>query len=104
MHLLLSQIQDVEPISYGFLFAKMVIAMVVIIAAAFLCIKFILPRFTQVRRKKHSDIQILDYQPLEARKSIYLIRIEDKKVALGVTDHSIAKLAEWEYHEEESNA
>lgn len=85
-----------ENLSYGWLFAKTVIAMIVIIALAFFSIRYVLPRFVRARQKSGSSIQVVDFQPLEQRKSIYLLKIENKKVAVAVSDQSIAKLCEWE--------
>lgn len=85
-----------EGISYGWLFAKTILIMIVIIVLAFFSIKYILPRFVQMRRKTDSKIQILDFQPLEQRKTVYLVQIDNKKVAMAVSEHSICKLCEWE--------
>lgn len=85
-----------ENLSYGWLFAKTVVAMIVIIALAFFSIKYVLPRFVRARRKSGSNIQILDFQPLEQRKSVYLLKIKNKKVAVAVSDQAFAKLCEWE--------
>lgn len=93
----LAQITTSDTVSFGAMFAKTIIALVVIIGLALFVIKFLLPKITQIRRKNGSVIQILDFQPLEQRKSIYLIRVEDKKIAVGVSEQSITKLCEWEY-------
>lgn len=85
-----------EGISYGWLFAKTIVIMIVIIVLAFLSIKYVLPMFVKFRRKTDSQIQVLDFQPLEPRKNLYLVKIEDKKVAVAVSEHSICKLCEWE--------
>jgi len=85
-----------EGITYGWLFAKTIIIMIVIIALAFISIKYILPLFVKMRRKTDSNIQILDFQPLEQRKTLYVVKIENKKVAVAVSEHSICKLCEWE--------
>jgi len=86
----------IEEISYDWLFAKTILIMIVIIVLAFGILKYVLPRFVKMRRKSGSTIQVLDYQPLEQRKSVYLVQINDKKIAIGVTEHSIAKLCEWD--------
>jgi len=94
--MLLAQVGSGQEITFGWLFAKMIIAMIVIIILAFLTIKYVLPKIVRLRQKSDSSIQILDFQPIEQRKSIYLLKIENKKIAIGVTDHSVAKLCEWE--------
>lgn len=95
--MILAQITTSDTVSFGAMFFKTIVALVIIIGLAFFIIKFLLPKITQIRRKNGSVIQVLDFQPLEPRKSIYLIRIEDKKIAVGVSENSITKLAEWEY-------
>jgi len=97
--LLLAQTGSFETMSYGWLFAKTISIMVAVILLAFLTIKYVLPKLVRGRKLRGSNIEVLDYQPLENRKSVYLLRIEDKKVAVGVTDHAVAKLCEWELHE-----
>ncbi|MBU0505481.1 MAG: flagellar biosynthetic protein FliO [bacterium] len=87
---------NLESLSYGWLFAKTIIIMVVIIVIAFFAIKYLMPHLVRLRHRKESEIEILDYQPLEQRKAIYIVRIENKKIAVGVTDHSMNTLCEWD--------
>lgn len=89
----------VQEISYEWLFAKTLLVMVVIIALAFVTIRYILPGLMKTRRKGGSRIEVLDFQALAARKQIYLVRIEDKKIALAVSEHGVAKLSEWQEKE-----
>ena len=96
MMLLIAQVNDVPELSYGTLFVKTVAAMIVIILLAFVSIKYLMPRFLQMRRRKDSNITVLDYQTLDQRRMIYLVKIKDKQVAVAVSDHAVAKLAEWE--------
>lgn len=83
-------------LSYEWAFFKMLIIMLVVIALAFVVIKFLLPRLVSMRRNQNSNIKILDYQALEQRKSIFLLQIKNKEIAVAVTDHNVTKLAEWE--------
>lgn len=98
--MLILEIANTESVSFGAAFVKMMAAMILIIALAFVMIKIVLPLFMKMRRKSDSKIQVLDFQPLEPRKNIYLLRIEDKKVAVGVSENSVTKLCEWEYNED----
>lgn len=95
--MILAEITTSDTVSFGAMFAKTMVALVIIIALAFLVIKFLIPKMLQIRRKSGSVIQVLDFQPLEPRKSIYVVRIEDKKIAVGVSEQSVTKLCEWEY-------
>lgn len=98
MLLLLAQIADVNggEISYGWMFAKTILAMIIIIALAFLSIKYIMPRFIQMRRRADSNIKVLDFQTLDQRRVVYLLQIKDKEVAVAVSDHAVSKLCEWD--------
>ncbi|EKD50575.1 MAG: hypothetical protein ACD_62C00495G0002 [uncultured bacterium] len=92
----IAQTTGIETLSYGVLFAKTVVIMVVIIGLAFVSIKYLVPRLVKIRNKKSATIEILDFLALEQRKAIYVVRIEEKKLALAVTDHAVAKLCEWD--------
>lgn len=80
--------------SFGVLFAKTIVATVVVIALALLTIKFLVPKLRNLRRNKNSRIQILDYQALEPRKGIYIVDIAGKKIAIGVAENMIAKICD----------
>lgn len=82
--------------SFGVLFAKTIVATVVVIALALLTIKFLVPKLRNLRRNKNSRIQILDYQALEPRKGIYIVDIAGKKTAIGVSENTIAKICDVE--------
>ncbi|MCP5463551.1 MAG: FliO/MopB family protein [Deltaproteobacteria bacterium] len=83
-------------LSYGWNFAITSIVMIVIIVGAFLVLKYVIPRLTGAQGNSNSKIQILDRQSIAPRKAVYLVQIEDKKVALAISDNHVAKLAEWE--------
>ncbi len=97
IYLLLTQTSsDLPSISYGWLFAKMILAMIVIIALALVTLKYLLPRMIRLRQNGNSKITILDYQCLEPRRSVYILQIENKKVAVGVTENGISKICDLE--------
>lgn len=83
-----------EPVSFGWLFARTVVAMIAVIGLAIWGLKYVLPKILQVKRRAASKIEVLDYQPLESRKSIYIVKIEDKKVAIGVSEHNVNKICD----------
>lgn len=87
-------IANTETSDIAAVFLKMIIACAVVILLAFLSIKYLLPRIGAVRRNKKSQIQIIDYQPLEPRKGIYIVVVEGKKMAIGVSENSVTKLCE----------
>jgi flagellar biogenesis protein FliO len=84
-----------ENLSFTWLFIKMLVAMVVIISLALVSIRYLLPRLTRLPGRRDSKIRVLDFHPLEARKSVYILDIDNHRVAVGVTEHSINKLTEW---------
>ncbi len=82
------------PVSYGFLLFKMVAASVVVVLLAIVTLKYLLPLLMRRGRGAKSSIQVLDYQSLQPKKAIYIVQIEEKKIAVGVTEHSITKICE----------
>ncbi len=94
--MILAQTATPVDLSYGWLFAKTIGAMIVIIALAFVSIRYVLPLFMKLRRKSDSQIQVLDMQLIEPHKSVYLLKVRNKTVALATSEHAVAKLAEWE--------
>jgi flagellar biogenesis protein FliO len=83
----------------GWLFFKTVLAMVIVIALAFGSIRFLLPRMTRFRGATASDIDIIGYRQLDARKAVYILRLRDREVAVGVTEHHITPITEWRQDE-----
>lgn len=78
-------------------------AMVIVIGLAFGSIRFLLPRLTRFRGASANDIAIIGYRQIDARKAVYILRLRDREVAVGVTEHHITPLAEWRCGEENSN-
>lgn len=85
---------DPQQLSYAGLFLKMVLACVVVIALAIGALKYVLPFLVRAKRNQKSAIQILDVQSLEHKKAIYIVQIEDKRVAIGVTEQTITKICD----------
>ncbi|MBF0104895.1 MAG: FliO/MopB family protein [Deltaproteobacteria bacterium] len=85
-----------EMMSYGWMAAQVIIAMTFIIVLAVVSLRFLLPKIARLKQRKGSGIEILDFQPLEHRKTIYLVKIEDKKVAVASSENNVAKLCEWD--------
>jgi flagellar biogenesis protein FliO len=83
-------------LSFAPLFIKTVIVTVFIVAAAIVSMRYFIPRLSGYRRNRDSKIQILDFQPLDARKAIYIVKIENKKVAIGTGEHGVQKICDLE--------
>lgn len=80
--------------SYWFLLLKMITASCVVIGLAVLILKYVLPRVAANRTNTKSAIKILDFQAIDAKKIIYIVQIENKRVAIGVTEHTINKITD----------
>lgn len=79
-------------LSYGWLFIKTILAMVIIIGLAIVVIRYVLPRLTWGRGQSGSSIRIIERAGLEPRKGLYLIEVEGKRILIGTTDQRITKL------------
>lgn len=85
------------------LFLRMLLACVVVIVAAFVMLKFVVPKIgTWRRRSGASTIEVLDRAALDANSSLFIVRIEDRKVAIGITTQAIAKICDLGPAEEEA--
>jgi len=91
---LLAQAEPLQPLSFGWLFVKMILAMVVVLALAIWFMKYWLPRFYGVNQAAAGKIKVLFRFGLEPRKSLYVINLGKKNLLVGVTDHQLSTLAE----------
>ena len=79
---------------YSWLFIKVCVALIVVIASAFVFIKFLLPRLKGFNRSSRSILKIVDRNALEPRKNIYLIQVGERYFLLGTSDHSTSLIGE----------
>lgn len=79
-------------LSFGWLFLKTMLAMVFVIALAFVSIRYLVPRMHASRVKSIGNIEILDRIALEPRKNLFVIRVGDKHALIAVSEQGIAKL------------
>lgn len=93
---ILAQVSPEAPLSFGMLFVQTIAVTIFIVALAIVAIRYLAPRLNGLRRNKDSKIQVLDFQALDARKAIYIVCIENKRVAVGVTDQQITKICDLE--------
>lgn len=82
--------------SYWGLFLKTVVATLFIIVLAFLALRYLVPRVHSLRRNRDSVVKVLDYQSLEPRKGIYIVEIQGKKLAVGVSENFVGKICDVE--------
>lgn len=83
-----------ESISFGWLFAKTVLAMVAVILLAIWGIRYLMPRLHGLKARSGSALHILERFGLEPRKVLYIVQVGKRRILLGVTDHQINKLAD----------
>ncbi len=85
----------VSSVDFTWLFLKMVFAMIFVIALAIVVIRFIIPKLTFNRgAAARSDLRILDRIPLDARKSLYILQVEGRRLLIGASEHHVGFLAE----------
>ena len=83
-------------ISFGWLFVKTIIAMVIVIGLAFVVLRYVLPRFQGAHRFSNSRIKILERFGLEPRKGLYIVKVGGKTALIGTSDHAVNKLMDLE--------
>lgn len=86
-----------QNIDFSFLFLKMLSALVVAVVAAILVLKYVIPKLSFV--KKMSDgqqIKILSRVALGYKQHLYLVKVAEKCILVGVTDHGVNKIADIE--------
>lgn len=80
---------------FTWLFLKMVFAMIFVIALAIAVIRFIIPKLTFNRgAAARSDLRIVDRVPLDARKSLYILQVEGRRLLIGASEHHVGLIAE----------
>lgn len=75
-------------------FLKVLGVLIVVCLAAYLAIRYLLPRGSFLKAGKQTQIEILERFPLEPKKNLYLLKIAEQTVLIGVTDHSVNYLLE----------
>lgn len=84
-------------ISFGWLLVKTVGAMVVIIALAFVVIRYVFPLFRwPAGRVGRSQIRIIDRAGVDHRKALVIVKVGKKTALLGVTDQNVNKIMDLE--------
>ncbi len=81
---------------FTWLFVKVIFVMVLVCAAAFGVIKYVIPHSHLIRKNKNSKIEILDRLSLEPKKNLYVLKVAQKILLVGITDHSMQTLVEFD--------
>ncbi len=82
-------------LNFGWMFIKVIVAMILVSGLAFFAIKYLLPKAPWVKGLAGSKIQVLEKMGLEPRKSLYLIQVAEKVVLVGSSEQGLSALAEF---------
>lgn len=84
-------------IDFSFLFLKMIAALVVAVTLAILVLKYAVPRLSFARKlSDNQQIKILSRVSLGAKQNLYLVKVAEKCILLGATDHTVTKIMDVE--------
>jgi len=77
-------------VDFTWLFLKMIFAMIVVIALAVLILRYIVPKLGLRRGGTgRTDIRVVDRIPLDARKALFVLEVEGRRLLLGVSDNHV---------------
>lgn len=81
------QVETPAEMSFGWLLVKTILAMALILGLAILFIKYLMPKFSNgMARSGGHMIKVLDRMPIDARRSLMIIQVENKKSVIGVSE------------------
>lgn len=84
-----------EPsLDFSWLFIKVVLAMIVVCVVAYLGIKYLLPKASFIKKSNRSEIEVLERFPLEPKKNLYILKVENRRILVGTTENSVNSLLE----------
>jgi len=89
-------------VDFTWMFIKVIFAMGLVCLAAFVIIKYVLPKSPYVKANKNSQIEILERFILEPRKNLYILKVGPQRILLGTTENSISALTNWAVPQGES--
>lgn len=81
---------------FSWLFVQMVIGLVLVLALALILFRFVLPRIGLARRLKRGApwAALEDVIRLDARNSLYLVKILERYLVLGVSENAFSLITE----------
>jgi flagellar protein FliO/FliZ len=79
---------------FTWLFVKMIAGLILVLALAVILIRFVLPRTRIGRARRASWASLIDRFPLEAHRSLYVIKILERYFVLGSSEHSVHLITE----------
>ena len=82
-------------VDFTWLFLKMIFAMIVVIALAIVILRYVVPRLGIHRGiSRRTDFRIVDRIPLDARKSLFVLEVEGRRLLLGASDNHVGLVAD----------
>ena len=88
--------EPVTELNYGGLLLRMVLGLIAVCAIAALVLKYGLGRLApQGSVSKH--LEILERAPLEPRRSLIIVRVADRALVVGSSEHGLQTLTELPY-------
>ena len=79
---------------FAVLFVKMLVGLVLILGLGLVFIRYVLPRTALGRRQRPGTVEILSRIPLEARKSLWIVKVVERYLLLGASDNSLNLITE----------
>jgi flagellar biosynthetic protein FliO len=96
MHVFLLALQEapVEELNFGMLILRMLIFLAVVIALIWLLLRKFLPMLTQSAAFRNRHIRILERLPVDAKRSLLVVEIQERVYLLGSAEGQINVLLE----------
>ncbi|MBF0493121.1 MAG: FliO/MopB family protein [Deltaproteobacteria bacterium] len=82
-------------LSFGWMFVKVIVSMLLVSALAFLAIKYLIPKSPWMKNLQGSKIQVLEKVGIEPRKNLYLVQVAEKVVLVGSSEQGLSALLEF---------
>jgi flagellar biosynthetic protein FliO len=79
---------------YGLYLLQTLGALLLVVALAYITLKWGLKRLYRDQKGDTKRIRILERRPLDPRRALYLIEVDKKEVLLGVSEREISLLME----------
>ncbi len=95
---------NLPDMSFGWMLFKTLLALVFILGLATFFIKYVMPRLQGMPAnsgKRESILKIMDRIPLDARKSLYVVKAGKKRLVVGVSEQGIYPIANLEENDME---
>ena len=82
-------------VDFTWLFLKMIFAMIAVIALAIVILRYVVPKLGLHRRfTGRSDLRVVDRIPLDAKKMLFILEVEGRRLLVGAADNHVGLVAE----------